>query len=281
MHSAFNNFNPKIHQIPMKTHVTIQGDRGSLEGIYGIGSDDIAAPTILLFHPQSNANGTMYNDVLQAVFDLFVSMGFIALTINFGGVGNSAGTIENGFGEFLDGASAFKWLISQRQFTKHRWVFGFSFGAYIAAHLTMRRPEVDNFIFLSTPLPLYDFSFFSPCPVPGLFIHAKDDKITPEDQIFEFFLKNDKCKNVSYFSDEKSENSNHFFKNIDQKTSLLLPIYKYIKEKMNWDGLKLIKEYENLLDSINFLEYEDFAKILNKDLSEVIFEDSEILEDEI
>jgi alpha/beta superfamily hydrolase len=280
MHS-FNVFNPKIHQIPMKTHVTIQGDRGTLEGIYGIGSDDIAAPTILLFHPQSNASGTMYNDVLQAVFDLAVSMGFIALTINFGGVGNSVGAIENGFGEFLDGASAFKWLISQRQFTKHRWVFGFSFGAYIAAHLTMRRPEVDHFVFLSTPLPLYDFSFFSPCPVPGLFVHAKNDKITPEEQIFEFFLKNDKCRNISYFAEEGEQHSNHFFKNIDKKTALLLPIYKYIKEKMNWSGLNLIKEYEDLLNSIKFLEYEDFAKILNKDLSEVVFDENEVLEDEI
>ena len=281
MNNHSNIFNPKIHQIPMKTHITMQGDRGILEGIYGVGSDDIAAPTILLFHPQSNANGTMYNDVLQAVFDLVLSMGFVALTINFGGVGNSAGVIENGFGEFLDGASAFKWLISQRQFTKHRWVFGFSFGAYIAAHLTMRRPEIDNFIFLSTPLPLYDFSFFSPCPVPGLFVHAKNDKITPEEQMFEFFLKNDKSKNISYFSDDKCQNSSHFFKNIDQKNSLLLPIYQYIKEKMCWNGLNLIQEYEDLLHLSTFLKYEDFAKILNKDLSEVVFDENEILEDEI
>ncbi len=281
MHNGCNIFNPKIHQIPMKTQVTIQGDRGSLEGIYGIGSEDLAAPTILLFHPQSNANGTMYNEILQDVFDLVIKMGFIALTINFGGVGNSAGTIENGFGEFLDGASAFKWLITQRQFTKYRWVFGFSFGAYIAAHLTMRRPEIDNFIFLSTPLPLYDFSFFAPCPVPGLFVHAKNDKITPEEQILEFFLKNDKCRNISYYADEKSENSNHFFKSVDKKTAFLLPIYKYIKEKMPWPSLNLIPEYEESLHSINFSIYEDFAKALNKDLSEVAFDETEILEDEI
>lgn len=281
MQSSFSAFNPKIHQIPMKTHVTIQGERGTLEGIYGIGSEDISAPTILLFHPQSNAGGTMYNEVLQAVFEFLLSMGFVALTINFGGVGNSSGTIENGFGEFLDGASAFKWLLSQRQFTKYRWVFGFSFGAYIAAHLTMRRPEIDNFIFLSSPLSLYDLSFFSPCPVPGLFIHAKKDKIIPEDQLFEFFLKNDKCKNISYYSNENCQNSNHFFKNIDKKTSFLLPMYKYIKEHCKWKGLKLIPEYEAMLNSVDFLVYDDFARILNQDPSKVLFDENEILEEEL
>jgi alpha/beta superfamily hydrolase len=262
-----NTFNAKNHQIPMK--VAIQGDRGTIEGTYGIASTDTAAPTILLFPHEANV-GRYDNQVLQSVFELVLSMGFTALTTNFASVGNTAGVIEN---VFLDATSAFKWLMTERPLAKHRWVLGFSFGAYIMAQLTMRRPEIDNFIFLSAPLSLYDFSFFSPCPVHGLFVHAKNDKIISEEQLFEFFLKNDEFKNISYFTNEKIQNSNHLFKNIDEKTSILLPIYKYIKEEMHWDGLNLIQEYEDMLDSIKFLVYEDFAKNLNKDLSEVIFDE--------
>jgi len=273
-----SNFIPEIHKIPMKTQVSIQGERGNLEGIYGVGSEHIDAPTIVLLHPQPHARGTMYNEVLQSVFDLVISMGFIALTINFGGVGGSAGKIENGFGEFLDATSAFKWISNKRQFAKHKWVFGFSFGAYIAAHLTMRRPEVSNFIFLSAPLDIYDISFFSPCPVPGLFVHAKKDTVVPEANLLDFFFKNDKCRNISYYSDASCQNSNHFFKNVDKKTSLLLPIYKYIKQNCDWPHFNLLPEYEELLDSIDYLVYEDFARILNKEMPTINF-DEEILED--
>jgi alpha/beta superfamily hydrolase len=248
------------YPIGKKIKISINTDHGKLEGIYGVGSKDPSAPTLLLFHPQPNSNGTMYNEVLQNVLSFAMSMGFVVLTINFSGVGNSSGRSDNGHNEFQDAIAAFKWLCSQRPYSKSRWVFGFSFGAYIAAQLTMRRPEIDHFIFLSMPIEIYDVSFFSPCPVNGLFIHAEQDKIIPESSLVDFFIKNDKCRNISYSRINSS--TNHFFKNVDFKKTLFPHIYKYIKTHCTWQNLILQDEYEQTLDKISFLQYNDFVELL-------------------
>ena len=256
--------NQEIQNYPIgkKIKISINTDHGKLEGIYGVGSKDPSAPTLLLFHPQPNSNGTMYNEVLQNVLSFAMSMGFVVLTINFGGVGQSSGRSDNGHSEFQDAITAFKWLCSKRPYSKSRWVFGFSFGAYIAAQLTMRRPEIDHFIFLSMPIGIYDISFFSPCPVNGLFIHAEQDKIIPETSLIDFFIKNDKCRNISYSRINSS--INHFFKNVNYKTILFPVIYKYIKTHCPWPNLILQDEYEETINDISYLHYNDFSSLLPK-----------------
>lgn len=250
-----------ISRPSQKNKITINGERGTLEGLYSVGQPkNISAPIILLLHPQPNSNGTMYNKIIQETFNFLVKMGFVVLTINFGGVGNSTGKIENGFGEFLDSASAFKWLCDAHPYTKSRWVFGFSFGAYVAAQLTMRRPEIDHFIFLSTPIDIYDFSFFSPCPVHGMTIHSTHDKIVQESKIINFLARNDKCQHVSHY--QVKDAASHFFTNIDYEAILGTAIYKYIKHHTNGENILTLPAHEALLDSVSYLEHADCLELM-------------------
>ena len=63
--------------------------------------------------------------------------------------------------------------------SKHCWVAGFSFGAWIGMQLLMRRPEITGFIPASPPANMYDFSFLAPCPSSGLIINGTKDRIAP------------------------------------------------------------------------------------------------------
>jgi len=58
-------------------------------------------------------------------------------------------------------------------------IAGFSFGAWIAMQLLMRRPNLDSFIAVSPSADRYDFSFLAPCPVPGMIIQGAKDDIVP------------------------------------------------------------------------------------------------------
>ena len=51
------------------------------------------------------------------------------------------------------------WLQSTHPQVNSFWVAGFSFGAWIAMQLLMRRPELEGFIDLSPPTNMYDFNF--------------------------------------------------------------------------------------------------------------------------
>ncbi|MDA8010374.1 MAG: dienelactone hydrolase family protein, partial [Alphaproteobacteria bacterium] len=55
------------------------------------------------------------------------------------------------------------------------WVAGFSFGAWVAMQLLMRRPEVDRFIVLAPLANKFDFSFLQPCPASGLVVQGDKD----------------------------------------------------------------------------------------------------------
>jgi alpha/beta superfamily hydrolase len=268
--------NRQTHNYPLnqKIKVTITSENGKLNGIFGVGSNDPSAPTMLLLHPDPNNGGTMYNEAIQYVFSLAMSMGFIVLTINFSKTTNPKN--NTGINEFEDAVDAFKWLSKQRPYSKSRWVFGFSFGAYIASQLTMRRPEIDHFIFLSMPVGVHDISFFSPCPTQGLFIHSQVDKIIPENFLLDFFIKNDKCKNISYHRLE--DGSNHFMKNVDYSKSILPGIHQYIKTHCIWPDLKLNPEYDSIGKDLNFLHYDDFESNIENISEEIHQEENELEE---
>ena len=90
------------------------------------------------------------------------------------------------------------------------WICGFSFGAWIAMQLLMRRPEIDGFIAVSPPTNMFDFTFLAPCPSPGLIIHGGDDELVPEPGVADFAsrLVGKRQIDIDYRS---IEGANHFF----------------------------------------------------------------------
>lgn len=92
------------------------------------------------------------------------------------------------------------------------WIAGYSFGAWIAMQLLMRRPEIDGFISVAPPANMYDFSFLAPCPSSGLIIEGDQDDIVPPESVTKLVekLNNQKGITIDY---RLVPGADHFFGN--------------------------------------------------------------------
>lgn len=164
------------------SEIIFNGPEGRLEGRYHQ-SEDKGAPIALVLHPHPLYGGTMNNKVVYNAYQAFVRHGFSVMRFNFRGVERSQGTFDSGIGELSDAATAMDWLQVQNPDACTCWVSGFSFGAWIAMQLLMRRPEIEGFAAISPPASMYDFSFLAPCPASGLILMGDQDDVVPEDAV--------------------------------------------------------------------------------------------------
>lgn len=212
--------------------VFFNGPEGRIEAKFHAAADH-RAPCALVLHPHPQYGGTMNNKVVYHTFHSFVEMGFSVLRFNFRGVGRSVGTYDNGIGELADAACAMDWLQLHCPEARVFWVSGFSFGAWIAMQLLMRRPEVQGFVAISPPVNKYDFSFLSPCPAPGIVIQGTADSVVLEENVQRFLERLGKQKSavVDYHT---IEGADHFFRNkLDTMTEL---IKNYLSERLEGDS---------------------------------------------
>ena len=175
--------------------VIINGPEGRLEGRYRHSAMP-NAPIAMVLHPHPQYGGTMNNKVVYSLFQTFGRHGFSVLRINFRGVGRSQGAFDNGIGELSDAASALDWLQTINPNASNCWTGGFSFGAWIAMQVLMRRPEIHGFIAVAPPANMYDFSFLAPCPSSGMIIQGGADELVPEPSVALLAEKVSKQRNI-------------------------------------------------------------------------------------
>lgn len=196
--------------------VIINSPEGRLEARYHH-SEMPGAPLALVLHPHPEYGGSMNNRVVYTAYRAFAELGFSVLRFNFRGVGRSQGVFDKGEGELSDSAYALDWLQAQNPNSNVCWVSGFSFGAWIAMQLMMRRPEVSGFVSIAPPTNMFDFSFLTPCPSSGLIISSEDDEIVPFDSVQSLVSKLTKQRGVRI--DHKIiKGTDHFFRD---KTHLI------------------------------------------------------------
>ncbi len=189
--------------------VIFNGPEGRLEGRYQHAKKP-GGPIALVLHPHPLHGGTMNNKVTYALYQTFVKRGFSVLRFNFRGVGRSQGQFDSGIGEMSDAASALDWMQSHNPNAQTCWIAGFSFGAWIAMQLMMRRPEIGGFISLAPPADAYDFTFLAPCPASGQIIHGEKDEIVPKEAVDKLAQKLSSQKNI-VIDYETIAGADHFF----------------------------------------------------------------------
>ncbi len=208
--------------------VIFNGPDGRIEGRYHQ-SENRQAPAALILHPHPLYGGTMNNKVVYALFNAFKQSGFSVLRINFRGVGRSQGKFDNGVGELADAATALDWLQLQNPDVSSFWISGFSFGAWIAMQLMMRRPEIQAFAVAAPPVNKFDFSFLSPCPSHGIVVQGEQDSIVSEEDVADFVDKLSKQKNtdVDY---QIVFGADHFFR--EKTDELIEVVQQYASQKI-------------------------------------------------
>ncbi|MDB2683052.1 alpha/beta hydrolase [Alphaproteobacteria bacterium] len=189
--------------------IIINGPEGRLEGRYSH-SKVKNAPLALVLHPSPQHGGTMNNKITYMMYQSFVARGFSTLRFNFRGVGRSQGVFDNGEGELSDAASALDWMQDINPNAPYVWVAGFSFGAWIAMQLLMRRPEIQGFVSIAPPANTEDFSFLAPCPTSGLVLQGSRDDVVMANDVRELMdrLYEQKGIRIDY---REIVGANHFF----------------------------------------------------------------------
>lgn len=217
--------------------VTFNGPEGRIEGRYHP-SENSSAPGALILHPHPLYGGTMNNKVVYTLYDAFRKAGFSVLRINFRGVGRSQGKFDNGVGELADAATALDWLQNQNPDISNFWISGFSFGAWIAMQLMMRRPDIQAFAVASPPVNKYDYSFLSPCPAHGIIVQGDQDSIVSETAVSDFVDKISKQKN-SDIDYQVIYGADHFFR--DKLNDLHEVVSSYLLERMTSNRIQKTK----------------------------------------
>lgn len=225
--------------------VFFNGGAGRLEGRFHK-SENPRAPLVLILHPHPAQGGTMNNRVTYAMFQAFVNMGFSVLRFNFRGVGNSQGEIDGtGVGELADAIIALDWLQNIDSESSVCWIAGYSFGAWIAAQLLMRRPEIKGFVFVSPPADAYSFDFLTPCPASGLIIQGGKDTIVSESSVSMLAeqLSNHRYLRVEY---KVIPNADHVYsKHLNEVQEIITKLVPELKGRPR----KIVKKNKNALIS--------------------------------
>jgi alpha/beta superfamily hydrolase len=200
--------------------VIMNGPEGRLEGRYQHGTPP-TPPIALMLHPHPQHGGTMHNKVVYAMYQAFAKHGFSVLRFNFRGVGRSQGKFDRGEGELSDAASALDWLQAYNPNATGCYIAGFSFGAWIAMQLLMRRPEISGFVAVAPPASMYDFSFLAPCPASGLVIHGSNDEIVPPETVGKLVHKLSNQRDIQIDFRQIDGASHFFYEHMDELAGVL------------------------------------------------------------
>lgn len=210
--------------------IIFNGPAGRIEGRYKH-SRQPNAPLALILHPNPQHGGTMNNRITYTTFQTFANRGFSTLRFNFRGVGRSQGEFAQGEGELSDAAAALDWMHSVNPNASSVWVAGFSFGAWIAMQLLMRRPEIDGYIAVSPPANMYDFNFLAPCPNDGLILQGDKDEIVEMEAVDKLIEKLHEQRGPHGVDFRVVKGAGHFF--VDQQDELVQHINDHLDHAMS------------------------------------------------
>ncbi len=163
----------------MAHHVIIPCQNVHLEGRLHLNPE--SSKGVVITHPHPLYGGNMDNPVVQQIADSFFEAGFSTLRFNFRGAGNSSGVFDDGAGEQDDVRAALEYLKSQQ--ITDLYLAGYSFGAWVNAHVVSSGINIQDHIMVSPPAGFISFDSIETLSDTGLIITGEDDEIAPVDQI--------------------------------------------------------------------------------------------------
>jgi alpha/beta superfamily hydrolase len=130
----------------------------------------------VIAHPHPLFGGTMDNKVVQTMARAFVQLGYRSVRFNFRGVGDTAGTHDEGRGETDDLLAV---IAAHRADALPLALAGFSFGAYVTTLAAVRLPEdrrAERLLLVGASTQRA-----TPAPVPDdtVMIHGETDDVVP------------------------------------------------------------------------------------------------------
>jgi alpha/beta superfamily hydrolase len=179
-------------------HLDIPGPVGPLEALLDeprpAPQPTAAAPAlraaVVFAHPHPQEGGTMHTKAVFQGAKGLVRIGCAVLRFNFRGVGQSAGTFDEGRGETNDFRAALDFM-NDRYPGVPLWAAGFSFGAWIALEVGAVDPRVSVLIGIAPPVnrPNYDFTHTLETTKPKFFVQGDLDELCSLKDLWAFYAK--------------------------------------------------------------------------------------------
>jgi alpha/beta superfamily hydrolase len=153
----------------------VPASHGNLEAILKEPRGTDVRGVALVLHPHPLGGGTMHNKVVFRAAAALNDARLVTLRLNFRGVGQSAGTHDDGRGELDDVRAGLDYLSTH--YPNHTITLaGFSFGAWVGLRVGIPDQRVVRLISIGTPAQKYDFDFLTECRKPILFVHGDRDE---------------------------------------------------------------------------------------------------------
>lgn len=171
----------------MATIHDLTGPAGKLEALIDV-PDGAPKAAVVFAHPLPTHGGTMHTKAVYQGTKGLVRAGCAVLRFNFRGVGQSAGSFDEGPGERGDFIAALDYL--ERKYPGlPLWAAGFSFGSWIALETGAADPRVKVLIGIAPPVTKagYDFSNTLATTKPKFFVHGESDEICPLQDMWKFY----------------------------------------------------------------------------------------------
>lgn len=154
----------------------IAGPVGPLSIAIDTTTDVTSRGLAVVCHPHPLQGGTMDNKVVTTIARALTQRGWRTVRFNYRGVGQSAGTWDEGRGEVDDALAV---IAAHRGVGEPLLLGGFSFGGFIAASANARLPEAEQSPRLVLVAPSTVKHHPPPVPADTLLIHGEADDVVP------------------------------------------------------------------------------------------------------
>lgn len=164
----------------------IDGAAGTLECKLDLPAQAAPRGIALIAHPHPLFGGTMDNKVAQTLARAFVALGYASTRMNFRGVGNSAGTHDEGLGETDDMALLLAHMQAELPELPVA-LAGFSFGTFVQAQLQQRLTEqgqpAERLVLIGAAAGKWAMPAV---PANTILIHGEEDDTIPLRDVFDW-----------------------------------------------------------------------------------------------
>ena len=218
----------EINAKNLTVDVYFRGLAGRIEGKY-FNHPKRGSPAVLILPPDPRYGGDLNNVIVRKIEEVFIKCEFTVLRINYRGVKHSDGTFNCKEDAIYDASVALDWLQEQNPDASHFWIAGYSFGAWVATNVMMRRPEIETFVLLSPLANKYNYTFLYPCLCPGLIIAGNQDNFTPLEDVEKMvYHMNESALNITTLS--VIDGADHLYK--DRREQMAQELENYINIKL-------------------------------------------------
>ena len=159
--------------------LTVHGPVGAIEVVRNVPGPALGG-IALICHPHPLQAGTLDNKVVQTLAKTFFALNYAAVRFNFRGVGQSAGTFDEGVGETDDALTVLSDARARFGESLPIALAGFSFGSYVQTRVA-ERVRAERLVLVAAAVKRFPLQNVAPDTI---VIHGEEDDVVPLADVF-------------------------------------------------------------------------------------------------